>query len=1031
MNKPITPERAARVRQLFEEFSELPEESYSSFLKILRGKDANLEKELVSLLQYSKSESSGIDTFTEGVLQPVLKALNEDPSGLKALMEESSPIPLQVPGSMVGKRVSHFDVKSLLGHGGMGEVYLAYDRDLMRNVALKFLPPDLSANKAAKARLLKEARAESALEHDNIATVHEIGETEDHQLFIAMAYYDGVTLKEKIAEDPIPVDSVIDYAIQLASGIAEAHGKGITHQDIKPGNIIITRNDSLKLLDFGIARLRTTSRAELHQSGGTIAYMSPEQLLGDSADASTDIWAIGVNIYEMLTGQSPFAGRNAQETVKAILDREPPSLIKLRPDVPADLAEIVDRCLAKESTGRYRYVNQLLEDLRACQTPNPVEQPPTLYKRTLLYASLVVIPVFCVLTLNYLITDKVSSSEIVDTLGEKSLAVLPFDNLSDNAEDSYFADGFHGDILNHVSGLGSLKVISRTSVMTYRNTDKNLQTIADELGVAFILEGGVSRSGDQVRINVQLIDSVTDKHLWANSYDRTITAANVFAIQSEIALSIATTLEAVLSPEEMERINRVPTQNMDALEAYFKGMEGYLKLTEAGVREAIPYFEKAISMDPGFALAHVRLGICHRRLSQYAGLPDEQVVEIVEPHILKALELDDTLGEAHAQMGLLRMKVKDYIGAEAELKIAIELNPSHPNAYLFYAGLQSRFGNRTEADELYKRALELAPVESNQTLLATILEREGQYEEALKVRELSVVKDPQWFGSHVNLGNAYRRMNRFDDAIVAYRKAHALNPNSAGSSIMQCYQRLGDMEAAEFWENREYKSELDPIKRGEKRVRWIRWLWSSGNKVKMEEYAVRYLDNDPTHLVILRILTEHFLATDRPQSARAMWEKAYPSLFEMNAKVEEGNLWPATYIAMTMRATNEEAHADYLIRKSLAIAESMPQDPNSMVLEATLLLTAGDDHRALDNVLQHIDAGVSSRILHNRQYGVYLRPILTSSVYLEKADAMGYTPRSSPMPVISKPQRSMADQLQRIRELEANGELAPIPALPR
>jgi len=375
---------------------------------------------------------------------------------------------------MIGKSISHYRITEKLGGGGMGIVYKAEDTRLKRTVALKFLPPDLTRDEDAKKRFVHEAQAASALEHPNICNVHEIDETQDGQMFICMACYEGETLKKKIERGPLKVDEAVNIAVQVAGGLARAHEAGITHRDIKPANVMVTDRGEVKIVDFGLAKLSGRTRVtKTGTTAGTIAYMSPEQSRGEGVDSRTDIWSLGVVLYEMLTGKLPFKGDYEQAVVFSILNEDPEPLRNLRSEVPIGLERIVHKAMAKSPGERYRQVRDVLVELETLGT----EQ---------------------------------ETRSMTAGRGRKSIAVLPFKSLSESKEDEYFSDGITEDILTQLSRIGDLKVISRTSVMRYKKSEKSLLEIGRELGVATILEGSVRRSGDRVRIVGELIDAQTD-----------------------------------------------------------------------------------------------------------------------------------------------------------------------------------------------------------------------------------------------------------------------------------------------------------------------------------------------------------------------------------------------------------------------------------------------------------------------------------------------------------------------------------------
>ncbi len=383
---------------------------------------------------------------------------------------------------MIGQTISHYRILEKLGGGGMGVVYKAEDTKLKRTVALKFLPPDLTRDPEAKERFIHEAQAASALDHNNICNIHEIGETDDGQLFIAMACYEGETLKKKIEHEQLPMDKAIDIAIQIAQGLQEAHEHGIVHRDIKPANIIITNDGVAKILDFGLAKF--AGQAKLTKTGstvGTAAYMSPEQARGLDVDHRTDIWSLGVVLFEMLTGKLPFRGDHEAAMLYTIVHEEPAQVLEHRLDIPVGLALTVSRALQKEPKERYQSMRELFNDLKSVSTPG-IQLPKQ----------------------------------------EKSIVVLPFDNLSPDPDQEYFSDGLTEEIISDLSNVRALRVISRSSAMTFKGTKKKIPDIAREVNVQYVLEGSVRKAGNSLRITAQLLDAQKDAHLWAEKYSGTL-----------------------------------------------------------------------------------------------------------------------------------------------------------------------------------------------------------------------------------------------------------------------------------------------------------------------------------------------------------------------------------------------------------------------------------------------------------------------------------------------------------------------------
>ncbi|MBW6500293.1 MAG: protein kinase [Bacteroidales bacterium] len=514
--------------------------------------------------------------------------------------------------SMIGKTISHYKIIDTLGQGGIGVVFKAEDTRLKRTVALKFLSPDLTRDRESRERFIQEAQAAAALDHPNICTVYEINES-DGETYIAMAYVEGQSLKEKIQGGPLALDEAFSLVSQVAEGLRAAHKKGITHRDMKPANIMITGEGTAKILDFGLAKLswgEDLTRTAVVM--GTAAYMSHEQACGKPVDHQTDIWSLGCVLYEMLTAKRPFESTSIQSTLYAILNEKPEPVLRVRNDITPEVEKIIATCLQKDPRNRYADMEALRDDLKLLGTRDKTLSMPSV------------------------------------TREEKppSISVLPFVNMSNDPDQEYFSDGMMDEILDRLFKIGDLKVISRTSSMHYKNNDKSVKEIARELGVASIIEGSVRRAGNMVRIAVQLIDAGTDAHLWSEMYDEDLSnLSRIFIIQSEVAQSVARELKAVLSPQEVELIEKIPTKNTEAYDAYLRGMFYWRKLTRNDLETAKKYFELAIEKDPEYAPAYAGISFVWGGLMQMGLLSPEEAGPKGIEALTKAIELDSTNAE--------------------------------------------------------------------------------------------------------------------------------------------------------------------------------------------------------------------------------------------------------------------------------------------------------------------------------------------------------------------------------------------------
>src|SRR6266536_3542057 len=635
--------------------------------------------------------------------------------------------------SLVGETIGHYKISKRIGTGGMGDVYLATDITAGRKAALKLLPTRFTGDAERLKRFQQEARALVGLNHPNIVTVYEIGEDRSTH-YIASELIEGETLHQRLARGPMETDEVVDVAIQVASALAVAHEAGIVHRDIKPENIMLRPDGYVKVLDFGIAKLAESAFAEATADGagsatlaetnlgsilGTVRYMSPEQTCPavGGIDKRTDIWSLGVVLYEMLTGHAPFTGNTPQDIMSSILEKEPPPLTSYVAHIPAELQQIISKTLRKDCEERYRSAHDLLQALKGLRHKLEVEaelerttaaaswqrwtQSPTALALVLLVAALALALPF------YWHRNPTTASP-----PEKSIAVLPFENLSEEKANAYFAEGIQNEILKRLATVNDLKVISRTSTAKYQSKPDNLKTVAQELGVATLLEGAVQKAGDKVRINVQLIDAHTDSHLWAKSYDRDF--KDVFAVESEVAQEITDALQAKLSPSESHALAYIPTQDAEAYDLFLKG-EYQLRVAESvsGVEayaRAEAFYRQALARDPKFAQAYSQLA--YSLLSRHwfvSRLAPAELAE-VKSMIDRALELAPDSPEAHLALGVFHYwGQRQYDAALAEFHRTLELQPNNAKARQNYAWIYRRQGKWEPALAEAKLAQELDP----------------------------------------------------------------------------------------------------------------------------------------------------------------------------------------------------------------------------------------------------------------------------------------------------------------------------------
>ena len=670
---------------------------------------------------------------------------------------------------MIGRTISHYKILKKLGEGGMGEVYLAGDIKLKRQVAIKFLHAQFTKDQQNVKRFEREAEAAATLNHPNIVTIHDIIDTDDpasegRQLCIVMEHVDGRSLRQKIVRKEIGLNDAIDIIKQICEGLAKAHQAGIVHRDIKPENILIDTDGRVKILDFGLAKLKGVSKLTAEKlTMGTTHCMSPEQLQGKEVDHRTDIWSLGVIIYEMLTGQLPFKGEYESAVIYSILNNTQEPVTGLRSGVPIELERIINKCLQKNPAERYQHADDLIVDLNGLKYGSggiPTEKIQKKRFKPVLLTIFIMSAIILIVTGYFLIRpDKRSASG-----WGNSIAVLPFDNISNDPEQEYFCDGITEDIIANLSKIGNLKVISRTSVMQYKDVNKTLPEIADELNVNMILEGTVRQADDRVRIVAQLIEATEDKHIWAETYDREV--EDIFAIQSEVAEKIAGVLQIELSENEKTLIQKKQTEDFAAYNFYIKGREFYYLYRKEDNEQAIRMFKKALEIDPDYALAYAGLGDAYSQRYHRFGFSSVWIDSAIKVS-KEAINIDPNSAEAYKALGTAYSVIDRTSLAIVEYKKAIELNPGYFTALGNLAYRYKKIGRLDEAIKWNKREIQINPVFDGcyaqigltYTALCEDSKAQQSFEKALELYPKDV--DARW-----GLVNLYLAQIKYSEALA-------------------------------------------------------------------------------------------------------------------------------------------------------------------------------------------------------------------------------------------------------------------------
>ena len=711
----------------------------------------------------------------------------------------------------------------------MGEVYLAYDSRLRRQVAIKLLPVEFTENKLRLSRFEREAYAASSLNHPNILTIYEIGQQDGHH-FIATEYVDGESLRQRLSRGHMELRETLAVVSQVADALAAAHEAGIVHRDIKPENVMLRRDGYVKVLDFGLAKLASETQADIEPEAptktrvvktdpgvvmGTASYMSPEQARGLDVDSRTDIWSLGTVLYEMVAGRMPFEGATTTDVIATILHREPPSLLLYRSDVPAELERIVEKALTKEREERYQLAKDLSVDLKRLKQHLELEAelersvtPDAESKRIIpATATTTVAPttaeahvartmssaeyVVGEIRRHKLATLVVSALVVAAALGAigyykyfakrsqgiTSIAVLPFTNEGGDANADYLSDGISETLIDKLSQLPGLKVIARSSAFKYKGKDIDPQEVANALGVEAILSGRVIQRGDQLQVRAELINARDKTQLWGEHYSRNVT--DLQAVQEEIARAISEKLRVRLTGAEEQQLNKRATTNPEAYQLYINGVY-YERKGRQNLTAALNYYNQAVALDPKFALAWAAVSYSSVILSVNGAIDPKEGIPKAKAAAKTALELDETLPQAHVSQAFIMMSEWDWSGAEREYKRAIDLNPNLADAHSGYGSLLIRMGRHTEALAEVKRSQELDPLDLRHRV------REGsalffarRYDEAIQKFDSVLKLAPDDLVSLIYRAYSYEGKGMFQEAVAEYQKILKDNPSTS------------------------------------------------------------------------------------------------------------------------------------------------------------------------------------------------------------------------------------------------------------
>ena len=852
---------------------------------------------------------------------------------------------------MIGQTLGHYRILDKLGEGGMGVVYRAEDTTLQRQVAIKLVPPDLCCSEERLKRFKREAMALAALDHPNIVTIHSVEEA-DGTHFLTMQLVEGKTLDDLITREGLPLDRVLEIGIPLADALVAAHEKGIVHRDLKPGNIVITNEGRVKVLDFGIAKLNrdaeATDDSELPtetltvagQVQGTLPYMSPEQITGRDVDARSDIFSLGIILYEMATGERPFKGEVSATLISSILRDEPQDAERLKPGIPRHFGRIIRRCLHKDPDRRFLLVKGLRNELEELQREVSSEDEPTAtipttaivdrqrsWKGVIAAVSIGLVVLLAAWAIVRSMREQ--RTAVTPATGPPMIVVLPFENLGP-PEDQYFADGMTEEITSRLAGVKGLRVISRTSATQYRDDRPSLKQIAEELDVDYVLEGTVrwARTDDglgRVRVTPQLIRVEDDSHLWADSYDRLI--EDVFEIQSSIATQVVSQLDVTLLERERQALESQPTENLEAYQAYLNGLGYVVPLTwnQDDLERAIQLFERAVELDPDFVSAHYRLSRTHL-WTHFVTSPSKQHVAAGRDAAERAVALAPDNPESHLAMGYYHyLGHRDFDSAFVEFEQAYQSRPNDPEVLAAMAYIDRRRGRFDDALEKLTVATELDPRSAQRaTDVGATLMFTRRWQEAKAHFERSIALDPDQVLAYVRLAEVHW-LGSGD--LARSRQALESSPRARSREMDEFFVYQATYE-------RDFEQALATLATG-------REIWSS---------------HHPTSLIAARLLTE----LGRPAEANASFEEARQWLTELLQENPPDIWWAHCHLGQALAGLGRYEEAlEQAARASAAfpIDKDALEGPHLAYRSLVIFILTGEHDTAIDQleVLLSID----------------------------------------------------------------------------